>query len=136
MFDCIMQHKSDREKKEGLPVTNFMDREQVTKSNAQLVFIKTILLPMFESLLMVFFIFLLDLWCLAFIFLIFFISFLQLFPQIKEPIIQPLIEAFMRYEKMKNDCNTYWLIVTIIFEIYWILDSIWRKNDEIDLYYC
>ncbi len=61
MFDCIMQHKSDREKKEGLPVTNFMDREQVTKSNAQLVFIKTILLPMFESLLMVFFIFLLDL---------------------------------------------------------------------------
>ena len=41
--------KSDREKKEGLPVASYMDRDKVTKSNSQVGFIKYVLLPMFET---------------------------------------------------------------------------------------
>ncbi len=44
---CSFQ--SDREKKEGLPVAPFMDREKVTKPDSQIGFIKFILIPMFEA---------------------------------------------------------------------------------------
>ena len=41
--------QSDREKMEGLPVAPFMDRDKVTKSTAQIGFIKFVLIPMFET---------------------------------------------------------------------------------------
>ena len=41
--------QSDREKAEGLPVAPFMDRDKVTKSSAQIGFIKFVLLPLFEN---------------------------------------------------------------------------------------
>ena len=41
--------QSDREKLEGLPVAPFMDRDKVTKSSAQIGFIRFVLLPLFES---------------------------------------------------------------------------------------
>ncbi|GAA57323.1 high affinity cGMP-specific 3' 5'-cyclic phosphodiesterase 9 [Clonorchis sinensis] len=40
---------SDREKEEGLPVAPFMDREKVTKSSAQIGFLKFVLIPMFQT---------------------------------------------------------------------------------------
>lgn len=42
--------QSDREKEEGLPVAPFMDRDKVTKSSAQIGFIKFVLIPMFQTL--------------------------------------------------------------------------------------
>ncbi len=45
--------QSDREKREGLPVANYMDREKVTKTNAQVDFIECVLMPMFETLMKV-----------------------------------------------------------------------------------
>lgn len=49
--DCLLKEyfmQSDREKEEGLPVAPFMDREKVTKSTAQIGFIKFVLIPIFE----------------------------------------------------------------------------------------
>lgn len=51
-LDCLLEEyfqQSDREKLEGLPVLSFMDRDKVTKSSAQIGFIRFILLPLFES---------------------------------------------------------------------------------------
>lgn len=42
--------QSDAEKKEGLPVTPFMDREKITKPSSQCSFIGFVLLPLFEAL--------------------------------------------------------------------------------------
>jgi hypothetical protein len=36
------------------------------------------------------------------------------------------------WSTMKDDSNTYWLMETMIFKIYRILESIKIKNDEID----
>lgn len=50
--DCLLEEyfmQSDREKSEGLPVAPFMDRDKVTKSTAQIGFIKFVLVPMFET---------------------------------------------------------------------------------------
>lgn len=47
--------QSDREKREGLPVANYMDRDQVTKPNAQVGFITHVLMPMFETVAKVYF---------------------------------------------------------------------------------
>eukprot|EP00118_Oscarella_pearsei_P001894 m.8827 g.8827 ORF g.8827 m.8827 type:complete len:539 (+) comp20885_c0_seq2:38-1654(+) len=50
--DCLLEeyfNQGDREKREGLPVAPFMDRETVTKPSAQIGFIKFVLLPLFES---------------------------------------------------------------------------------------
>lgn len=41
--------QSDREKKEGLPFLPFMDRDKVTRSGAQIGFIKFVLMPLFEA---------------------------------------------------------------------------------------
>ena len=49
--DCLLEEyfkQSDREKKEGLPVLGFMDREKVTKAAAQVNFLNYILIPHFE----------------------------------------------------------------------------------------
>ncbi|TPP62772.1 Phosphodiesterase, partial [Fasciola gigantica] len=51
--DCLLEeyfNQSDREKEEGLPVAPFMDRDKVTKSSAQIGFIKFVLIPMFQTL--------------------------------------------------------------------------------------
>ena len=42
--------QSDKEKKDGLPIAPFMDRDRVTKPGAQIGFIRFVLLPLFESL--------------------------------------------------------------------------------------
>jgi high affinity cGMP-specific 3',5'-cyclic phosphodiesterase 9 len=42
--------QSDREKAQGLPTAPFMDREKVTKPNAQVGFINFVLLPLYELL--------------------------------------------------------------------------------------
>ena len=41
--------QSDLEKLEGLPTSAFMDRDKVTKSSAQVGFIKFILIPLYEA---------------------------------------------------------------------------------------
>ncbi|XP_042084910.1 high affinity cGMP-specific 3',5'-cyclic phosphodiesterase 9A [Haplochromis burtoni] len=78
--DCLLEEyfmQSDREKAEGLPVAPFMDREKVTKSTAQIGFIKFVLLPMFETV-------------------------MKLFPQIEEVMVKPLRESRDRYEELKQ----------------------------------
>ena len=50
--DCLLEEyfmQSDREKREGLPVAPFMDRDKVTKPTAQIGFIQFVLIPMFEA---------------------------------------------------------------------------------------
>ncbi|XP_063292824.1 high affinity cGMP-specific 3',5'-cyclic phosphodiesterase 9A-like [Pelobates fuscus] len=76
--DCLLQEyfmQSDREKSEGLPVTPFMDRDTVTKSKAQIGFIKFVLIPMFETV-------------------------TELFPQIEEVMVLPLRQARDHYEEL------------------------------------
>ncbi|XP_043556147.1 high affinity cGMP-specific 3',5'-cyclic phosphodiesterase 9A-like [Chiloscyllium plagiosum] len=78
--DCLLQEyfmQSDREKSEGLPTAPFMDRDKVTKVTAQIGFIKFVLIPMFELV-------------------------AKLFPQIEEPLVQPLRESRDRYEELKQ----------------------------------
>lgn len=51
--ECLLEeyfHQSDMEKKDGLPIAPFMDRDRVTKPSAQIGFIRYVLLPLFESL--------------------------------------------------------------------------------------
>ncbi|XP_031549446.1 high affinity cGMP-specific 3',5'-cyclic phosphodiesterase 9A-like, partial [Actinia tenebrosa] len=77
--DCLLEEyflQSDREKGEGLPVAPFMDRDKVTKATAQIGFIKFVLVPLFESL-------------------------SKLFPQIEEPMLTALREAYEHYERLK-----------------------------------
>ena len=42
--------QSDLEKREGLPVSPFMDRDKVNKNSSQVNFIRFVLLPLFDSL--------------------------------------------------------------------------------------
>jgi len=52
-INCLFMEyarQSDAEKREGLPVAPFMDREKVSKSSSQIGFIKFVLLPLFEAL--------------------------------------------------------------------------------------
>ncbi|KAI8810816.1 cGMP phosphodiesterase [Cladochytrium replicatum] len=49
--DCLLEEfftQSDTEKFEGLPTAPFMDREKVTKSNAQVGFIGFVMIPLYE----------------------------------------------------------------------------------------
>ncbi|TPX54946.1 hypothetical protein PhCBS80983_g05673 [Powellomyces hirtus] len=49
--DCLLEEffeQADREKKEGLPWAPFMDREKVTKPNAQVGFIGFVMIPLYE----------------------------------------------------------------------------------------
>ncbi|XP_075193887.1 high affinity cGMP-specific 3',5'-cyclic phosphodiesterase 9A [Anomaloglossus baeobatrachus] len=66
--------QSDREKDEGLPVTPYMDRDTVTKAESQRSFISFMIIPLCEAL------------C-------------QIFPQMKVAMLQPLMEANLRYER-------------------------------------
>lgn len=78
--DCLLEEyfmQSDREKAEGLPVAPFMDRDKVTKSSAQIGFIKFVMIPMFEAV-------------------------AEIFPQIEEMMILPLKESHDRYEDLKQ----------------------------------
>ncbi|XP_067950916.1 high affinity cGMP-specific 3',5'-cyclic phosphodiesterase 9A-like [Watersipora subatra] len=76
-IDCLLQeffNQSDLEKKEGLPVAPFMDREKVNKHSSQVNFIQFVLLPLFESLAV-------------------------LYPAIQEPVLTPLHDALDYYLK-------------------------------------
>ncbi|KAM8927630.1 high affinity cGMP-specific 3',5'-cyclic phosphodiesterase 9A-like [Pelodytes ibericus] len=78
--DCLLEEyfmQSDREKSEGLPITAFMDRDTVTKPKAQIGFIKFVLIPMFESVML-------------------------LFPQIEEVMVKPLRDARDHYEELRQ----------------------------------
>lgn len=80
-LDCLLEeyfHQSDREKDEGLPITPFMDRDKVTKSSAQIGFIRFVLLPLFESM------------C-------------RLFPQLEEPMVNTLKSSLEHYEGIKAE---------------------------------
>lgn len=70
--------QSDREKEEGLPVAPFMDRDKVTKSSAQIGFIKFVLIPMFQTL-------------------------AKVFPIIDELMVTQLKSALERYEKLQAE---------------------------------
>jgi high affinity cGMP-specific 3',5'-cyclic phosphodiesterase 9 len=79
-LDCLLEEyfqQSDREKLEGLPVAPFMDRDKVTKSSAQIGFIRFVLLPLFESM-------------------------SRLFPQLEEATISPLRQSLEHYERIKE----------------------------------
>ncbi|XP_022090875.1 high affinity cGMP-specific 3',5'-cyclic phosphodiesterase 9A-like isoform X2 [Acanthaster planci] len=77
--DCLLEEyfmQSDREKKEGLPVASFMDRDKVTKPTSQIGFIKFVLIPMFEVV-------------------------AKVFAVLDISMVQPLREALFRYEDLK-----------------------------------
>jgi len=78
--ECLLEeyfHQSDKEKKDGLPIAPFMDRDRVTKPNAQIGFIRFVLLPLFESL-------------------------NKLFPEFEEISLQNLRNALTYYENLKE----------------------------------
>jgi len=77
-IDCLLQeffNQSDLEKREGLPVSPFMDRDKVNKNSSQVNFIRFVLLPLFDSL-------------------------ADLYPTVQEPIITPLQNALEYYERL------------------------------------
>jgi len=78
--ECLLEeyfHQSDKEKKDGLPIAPFMDRDRVTKATAQIGFIRFVLLPLFESL-------------------------NTLFPELEEISLQNLRNALKHYENLKE----------------------------------
>ncbi|XP_076065329.1 high affinity cGMP-specific 3',5'-cyclic phosphodiesterase 9A-like [Oratosquilla oratoria] len=78
--ECLLEeyfNQAETEKQEGLPVAPFMDREKVTKSSAQISFIKFVLIPLFE--------------CLA-----------QLFNQVNESLLLPLRHTKEYYERQRE----------------------------------
>jgi len=78
--ECLLEeyfHQSDKEKKDGLPIAPFMDRDRVTKPSAQIGFIRFVLLPLFESL-------------------------NKLFPEFEEISLQNLRNALSYYENLKE----------------------------------
>ncbi|XP_075703364.1 high affinity cGMP-specific 3',5'-cyclic phosphodiesterase 9A [Rhinoderma darwinii] len=72
---------SDCEKAEGLPITPYMDRDTVSKAESQRSFISVLLIPLCEAL------------C-------------QIFPQMKDQMLQPLHEAKLRYERQMTEVPT------------------------------
>ena len=46
---CVFPFQSEIEKRNGLPLAPFMDRERVTKSSSQIGFIRFVLLPLYEA---------------------------------------------------------------------------------------
>ena len=111
--DCLLEEyfmQSDREKREGLPVAPFMDRDKVTKPTAQIGFIKFVLIPMFETLNTVSS----SIWWTPHQLFIISVSSLpiylspsvclsvcQLFQQLEQPILQPLKASLEHYEQLK-----------------------------------
>ncbi|XP_076472240.1 high affinity cGMP-specific 3',5'-cyclic phosphodiesterase 9A-like [Babylonia areolata] len=78
-LDCLLQEfftQGDTEKLEGLPVDRNMDRDRVTKSSSQIIFIKVVLLPLFLAL-------------------------AELFPQVKDDVVQPAHRALQYYVDLK-----------------------------------
>ncbi|XP_066915612.1 high affinity cGMP-specific 3',5'-cyclic phosphodiesterase 9A-like [Clytia hemisphaerica] len=77
-LECLLQEffqQSDAEKLEGLPTAPFMDREKVTKSSAQIGFIKFVLIPLYQSL-------------------------SELFPAFEDFLLNPILRAFEYYVEM------------------------------------
>ncbi|XP_057303594.1 high affinity cGMP-specific 3',5'-cyclic phosphodiesterase 9A-like [Hydractinia symbiolongicarpus] len=80
-LECLLQEffqQSDAEKLEGLPTAAFMDREKVTKSSAQIGFIKFVLIPLYEILSV-------------------------LFPDFEEFLLKPIQKAFDYYVEMGRE---------------------------------
>ncbi|XP_065655313.1 high affinity cGMP-specific 3',5'-cyclic phosphodiesterase 9A isoform X3 [Hydra vulgaris] len=77
-LECLLQeffNQSDLEKLEGLPTSAFMDRDKVTKSSAQIGFIKFILIPLYEAM-------------------------AELFPIFEDYLLKPIKKAFDYYVEM------------------------------------
>lgn len=78
--ECLLEeyfHQTDKEKKDGLPIAPFMDRDLVTKATAQIGFIRYVLLPLFEAL-------------------------NKLFPEMEEVFLPNLRNALAHYENLKD----------------------------------
>lgn len=78
--DCLLEEyfqQGDREKREGLPVDALMDRDKISKPQAQCGFIRFILIPLFESV-------------------------AHLFPLLEEVMIRQLRDSLHRYEQMQE----------------------------------
>jgi len=81
-LECLLTEfyeQSDAEKKLGLPVTPFMDRDKMSKPSSQCSFIGYVLLPLFESI-------------------------GKLYPQLETLIVDPVREALDYYRKL-NDAS-------------------------------
>jgi len=79
--DCLLEEffaQSDREKREGLPWAPFMDREKVTKANAQVGFIQFVMIPLFEL-----------------------VS--KVLPNMEEPIMKPVRQALNYYKELQEE---------------------------------
>uniref|UniRef100_A0A8C5D6I3 Phosphodiesterase n=1 Tax=Gouania willdenowi TaxID=441366 RepID=A0A8C5D6I3_GOUWI len=79
-LDCLLQeffNQSDTEKLKGLPVTPFMDRDQVSKPSSQTGFIRFVLLPLFTEL-------------------------TKLFPCLEQHILDPVRKALEYYSEMEK----------------------------------
>jgi len=78
--DCLMEeyfNQSDKEKRDQLPVAQFMDRDRVTKHASQIGFIRYVLLPLFEAL-------------------------TKLYPEVAEIALGHLKSSLCHYEKIKD----------------------------------
>ncbi|KAJ3041584.1 High affinity cAMP-specific and IBMX-insensitive 3',5'-cyclic phosphodiesterase 9A [Rhizophlyctis rosea] len=78
--DCLLEEfftQSDLEKAQGLPFAPFMDREKVTKANAQVGFIAFVMIPLFEL-----------------------VS--KVLPNMDEPIIKPIQQALAYYKDLQE----------------------------------
>jgi len=79
-LDCLLEEyfmQSDTEKKAGLPVAPFMDRDKVTKPSSQIGFLQYCLVPLFESL-------------------------GNLFPVVIPDVVEPVKNALEHYTKMQE----------------------------------
>lgn len=79
-LDCLLQeffNQSDSEKLRGLPVTPFMDRDQVSKPSSQTNFIRFVLLPLFTEL-------------------------TKLFPCLEQHILEPVRRALEYYGELEK----------------------------------
>ncbi|KAJ3055162.1 High affinity cAMP-specific and IBMX-insensitive 3',5'-cyclic phosphodiesterase 9A [Rhizophlyctis rosea] len=78
--DCLLEEfftQSDLEKAQGLPYAPFMDREKVTKANAQVGFIAFVMVPLFEL-----------------------VS--KVLPNMEEPIMKPIQQALAYYKDLQE----------------------------------
>ncbi|KAJ0062579.1 hypothetical protein NL108_017839 [Boleophthalmus pectinirostris] len=79
-LDRLLQeffNQSDLEKRRGLPVTPFMDRDKVSKPSSQTNFIRFVLLPLFLEL-------------------------IKLFPSLQQHILEPVRRALEYYGELEK----------------------------------
>ncbi len=89
--------QSDTEKQKGLPYASFMDRDKVTKSSAQVNFIRHVLLPLFEALAKVRFLIICKHNNINIL------NHLQVLPQVREVFLDNLVNALAHYQSVQED---------------------------------